>query len=116
MVWIVGGHDRGVDYQPLVDQVVLSRPRHILGLPASGGKLLGLFRAALQEAGASDEVLLEEVLDMAAAVTRARELAGPGDYVLMSPAAPSFGQYRDYRHRAEEFRSWIEKTLPKETA
>jgi UDP-N-acetylmuramoyl-L-alanine---L-glutamate ligase len=115
MVWIVGGHDRGVDYQPLVDQVVLSRPRHILGLPASGGKLLGLFRAALEEAGASHEVLLEEVLDMAVAVTRARELAGPGDYVLMSPAAPSFGQYRDYRHRAEEFRSWIEKTLPKET-
>jgi len=116
MVWIVGGHDRGVDYQPLVDQVVVSRPRHILGLPASGGKLLGLFRAALKEAGASDDVLLEEVLDMAAAVTRARELAGPGDYVLMSPAAPSFGQYRDYRHRAEEFRSWIGKTLPKETA
>ena len=36
MVWIVGGQDRGVDYQPLVDQVLVSKPRHILGLPASG--------------------------------------------------------------------------------
>jgi UDP-N-acetylmuramoylalanine-D-glutamate ligase len=51
MVWIVGGQDRGVDYQPLVDQVLVSKPRHILGLPASGGKLLGLFREALEAAG-----------------------------------------------------------------
>lgn len=114
MVWIVGGQDRGVDYQPLVDQVVLSKPRHILGLPASGGKLLGLFREALEAAGGAGDILLDEVPDMSRAVSRARELAGPGDYVLLSPAAPSFGQYRDYQHRAEDFRSCIESTRPKE--
>ncbi len=114
MVWIVGGQDRGVDYQPLVDQVMVSKPRHILGLPASGGKLLGLFRDALESTGVAHEVLLEEVPDMPGALRRARELAGPGDYVLLSPAAPSFGQYRDYQHRAEDFRSCIESTRPKE--
>jgi len=51
---------------------------------------------------------------MSSAVSRARELAGAGDYVLLSPAAPSFGQYRDYQHRAEDFRSCIESTRPKE--
>lgn len=110
MVWIVGGQDRGVDYQPLVDQVVASKPRHILGLPASGEKLLGLFRQALEQAGVSDAVSLEPVPDMAGAVSRARELAQPGDYVLLSPAAPSFGQYRDYQHRADDFRRTIENT------
>ena len=116
MVWIVGGQDRGVDYQPLVDQVVTSKPRHILGLPASGGKLLALFRDALDRADAAQEVLLEQVPDMSSAVGRARELAQPGDYVLLSPAAPSFGQYRDYQHRAEDFRSCIESTRPKENS
>jgi UDP-N-acetylmuramoyl-L-alanine---L-glutamate ligase len=110
MVWIVGGQDRGVDYQPLVDQVVASKPRHILGLPASGHTLLGLFRDGLAHAGAADDVLLEDVADMESALRRARELAQPGDYVLLSPAAPSFGQYRDYQHRAEDFRLWIENT------
>ena len=110
MVWIVGGQDRGVDYQPLVDQVVASKPRHILGLPASGQKLLGLFRDALERSGDAAAVHLEEVPDMETAVARARELAKPGDYVLLSPAAPSFGQYRDYQHRAEDFRSHIENT------
>ncbi len=110
MVWIVGGQDRGVDYQPLVDQVLISRPRHILGLPASGEKLLGLFRDAMESSGDAGGVLLEAVPDMATAVRRARDLAKPGDYVLLSPAAPSFGQYRDYQHRAEDFRSSIEST------
>lgn len=111
MVWIVGGQDRGVDYQPLVDQVLASKPRHILGLPASGEKLLGLFQDALENSGAANEVLLEALPDMSSAVRRARELARPGDYVLLSPAAPSFGQYRDYQHRAEDFRLAIAETL-----
>ena len=72
MVWIVGGQDRGVDYQPLVDQVLVSKPRHILGLPASGGKLLGLFREALEAAGGEGDILLDEVPDMSSAVSRAR--------------------------------------------
>ncbi|MEK9602462.1 MAG: hypothetical protein VW015_03245, partial [Pontimonas sp.] len=63
-----------------------------------------------EAAGMAGEVHLEDVPDMKAAVTRARELAGPGDYVVLSPAAPSFGQYRDYQHRAEDFRHWIENT------
>jgi UDP-N-acetylmuramoylalanine--D-glutamate ligase len=116
MVWIVGGQDRGVDYQPLVDQVLQSRPAHILGVPASGVKLLGLFREALVSAGAQDAVHLEDVPDMATAVRRARALASAGDYVVLSPAAPSFGQYRDYQHRAEDFLTWIEKTRHEETA
>jgi len=114
MVWIVGGQDRGVDYQLLVDQVLSSTPRHILGLPESGAKLVGLFQDALSQAGLADVVSTEVVPDMKVAVTRARALASPGDVVLLSPAAPSFGQYRDYQHRAEDFRSWIEKTRPKE--
>lgn len=110
MVWIVGGQDRGVDYQPLVAQVLESKPRHILGIPGSGEKLIGLFRSALEQAGSLGEVHLESVESMEQAVGRARELARPGDYVLLSPAAPSFGQYRDYQHRAEDFINCIRAT------
>jgi UDP-N-acetylmuramoylalanine--D-glutamate ligase len=53
---------------------------------------------------------------MSEAVSRARELAGPGDYVLLSPGAPSFGYYRDYQHRADDFRAAIETTQPKDPA
>jgi UDP-N-acetylmuramoylalanine--D-glutamate ligase len=107
---LIGGLDRGVDYQPLVDQIVLSTPSVVLGLPDSGPTLLALVDAALEGAGLSGMVHLESVRSMEHAVTRARELIGPGGYVVLSPAAPSFGLYRDYQHRAEDFRHWITTT------
>lgn len=115
MVWLVGGYDRGVDYQPLVDQVVASTPRHILGLPGNGGMLVEKFRSALSQQGLAGEVHLEVMASMKDAVGRARELAGPGDYVVLSPGAPSFGHYRDYAHRAEDFVQSIRDTAVKET-
>ena len=41
--------------------------------------------------------------DLAAAVARAFGWARPDGVVLLSPAAPSFGQFRDYRERGEAF-------------
>ena len=115
MVWLVGGTDRGVDYQVLIDQVVATKPAHILGLPESGAHLVEQFEQALEAAGVSDSVHCEVVESMMSAITRARQLAGPGDIVLLSPGAPSFGQYRDYQHRAEDFLHCITATIPKET-
>jgi len=41
--------------------------------------------------------------DLAEAVTAAFRWAQPDGLVLLSPAAPSFGQFRDYRDRSEAF-------------
>jgi len=116
MVWLVGGFDRGVNYQVLIEQVVRQTPRHIVGLPESGPRLVELFREALTEAGRHDQVSLHTASSMLKAVTYARGLAEPGDYVVLSPGAPSFGIYRDYQHRADDFRSAIEHTQTKDTA
>ena len=40
---------------------------------------------------------------MPEAVRRAAELAGPGDVVLLAPAAASMDQFRDYAHRGDAF-------------
>jgi UDP-N-acetylmuramoyl-L-alanine---L-glutamate ligase len=107
---LVGGLDRGVDYSPLVDYIQANPPRALIGLPDSGERLVELCRGARDHAGIASTTHMESVTAMETAVRVARSLAREGDYVLLSPGAPSFGQYRDYQHRADDFIAWIRQT------
>jgi UDP-N-acetylmuramoylalanine--D-glutamate ligase len=101
---IVGGHDRGIDYAPLAAGVV-ARPAatHVLTLPDSGPRI----RADLEATGAAPRAAgfagVTDCLDLAAAVAAGFRWAKPDGIVLLSPAAPSFGRFKDYRDRGEAF-------------
>jgi UDP-N-acetylmuramoyl-L-alanine---L-glutamate ligase len=110
VIVLLGGHDRGVDYQPLIDQIVSHPPLAVLGLPQSGQRLVELCGEALAVANKTGVVHLSAVDSMEQALVQARTLAQPGDYVVLSPGAPSFGQYRDFQHRAEDFMANIVAT------
>ena len=60
--------------------------------------------AALRDAGLSCTVT--DTLDEAVAI--AATLAGPGDTVLLAPAAASQDQYTDYRARGRAFAAAVE--------
>jgi UDP-N-acetylmuramoylalanine--D-glutamate ligase len=51
---------------------------------------------------------------MFAAVRTAHAWARPDGVVLLSPAAPSFDRFRDYRERAEVFRAAVMAVAPTE--
>jgi len=101
VVLIAGGQDRSQRYVDLGRELA-SRDAVVLGLPVTGSRLV----AAARDAGiAADRAI--EVTDMQAAVERAREAAGPGSVVLLSPAAPSYNAYRNFEERGADFRSRI---------
>lgn len=110
---LVGGDDRGIDYAPLAAAVV-SHPTPVLVLTSyrTGPRVADAVRRALalgqreDRAPATTEVV--EVDGLAAAVPRAHVWAGPGGVVLLSPAAPSFDAFRDYRDRSEAYRAAID--------
>ncbi|HOT34922.1 MAG TPA: hypothetical protein PLW15_10795, partial [Rhodoglobus sp.] len=104
VVLIVGGQDRGVDYSPLAEHLAQHPVTAVVGLPPGGPRILDVI--------ASTGIPSETAEDMLDAVTRARRLAAPGGTVLLSPAAPSYGIYRDFAHRAEVFRAAIVATRP----
>jgi UDP-N-acetylmuramoyl-L-alanine---L-glutamate ligase len=96
---IAGGHDRGIDYQPLAAGLAArDDPTLVLAVPDSGPRI----QAAIEAAGPA-KVEVTACADLVAAVERGFRWALPDGVVLLSPAAPSFGHFRDYRDRGEAF-------------
>jgi len=46
---------------------------------------------------------IEDCTDLATAVSRARSVAGPGQWVLLAPACASFDQFADFAERGDRF-------------
>jgi len=95
---IVGGHDRGIDYAPLAAGVLARGvPTLVLTLPDSGPRI----RAEIERAAAG--ITVTDCPGLDEAVAAGFRWARPDGVVLLSPAAPSFGRFRDYRDRSEAF-------------
>jgi UDP-N-acetylmuramoyl-L-alanine---L-glutamate ligase len=96
---LVGGHDRGLDYAPLGQAVARRRqPTLVVTMPDNGPRI---GQAVRDVVGVTAEVVDAAGLDEA--VTTAFEWTRSGGVVLLSPAAPSFGRFADYRDRATAF-------------
>jgi UDP-N-acetylmuramoylalanine--D-glutamate ligase len=100
---IVGGQDRGIDYTALADGVRRRvEPTTVLTLPDSGPRITGAFTATATVADGGFAGI-DDCADLDEAVARAFAWARPDGIVLLSPAAPSFGRFRDYRDRGDHF-------------
>ncbi len=107
---LVGGFDRGIDYRPLARRLRRrSRPTLVLTLPDNGPRVR---RELLEELGPSTPVTVEDQPDMRAAVAAGFGWSPPGGVILLSPAAPSFGRYQDYRERSFAFAQAVATCRP----
>jgi UDP-N-acetylmuramoyl-L-alanine---L-glutamate ligase len=96
---LVGGHDRGLDYAPLGRAIARrTAPTLVVTMPDNGPRIGQAVRDA---SGGRVEVIDAPSLD--AAVEAAVEWVHAGGVVLLSPAAPSFGRFGDYRERSAAF-------------
>ncbi|MGH3245812.1 MAG: UDP-N-acetylmuramoyl-L-alanine--D-glutamate ligase [Trebonia sp.] len=100
---IVGGQDRGIDYTDLANGVRRRvEPTFVLTLP-DGGPRIGAAFAATRATGDAGLAGVADCADLDGAVRRAFGWARSDGIVLLSPAAPSFGRFRDYRDRGDHF-------------
>ncbi|MBO0736820.1 MAG: UDP-N-acetylmuramoyl-L-alanine--D-glutamate ligase [Alphaproteobacteria bacterium] len=98
---IVGGYDRGIEYRELVEATVGGAARALICLGQSGRRIYCLAR----EIAARGQRIcaIRQANSMKEAVLLARRAIPPGGVVLLSPAAPSYGDYRDYIERGRDF-------------
>ena len=94
---IMGGYDKGNNYQPLVEYV-RSKVKTLILL----GVHTGIIRNAL-----ATHVVTQDAATMNDAVELAYSRAVPGDVVLLSPANASFDMFTDYKARGQAFREAV---------
>lgn len=99
LILIIGGFDRGLDWSRYSKEFLSAPVKAVIGLPVSGPRIL----KSLHEAGLKPSGGLHEVLDLAAAVALAKAIAVNGDTIVLSPGAPSFNQFADFRDRGRTF-------------
>lgn len=99
-VVILGGSDKGADYQSIVDECKAQQAR-VVAIGQTGEKIAELCRA-------SEVEVVRETGLMPEVVARAHAIAHDGDVVILSPASASFGQYVSYVDRGEQFVAAVE--------
>ena len=100
IVWIVGGQDKGNDYQSLMPYVQ-EKVKAIVCLGVDNTPLLRSFASVMPN--------LVETRSMEEAVRLAKHFAAAGDTVLLSPACASFDLFDNYEHRGNMFKEAVAK-------
>lgn len=101
VVLIAGGLGKGQDFRPL-QPVVADKCRAVILI----GKDASQLKAAL-----GDEVPVFFAANLGEVVAKARDLAQPGDAVLLSPACASFDMFSGYEDRGEQFAAAVQRVL-----
>lgn len=97
-VWIVGGVDKGNDYDELMP-LVREKVKSIICLGVDNSKIKAAYEQVVDT--------LIEVQSMADAVKMAQRLAESGDTVLLSPACASFDLFKNYEDRGHQFKAEV---------
>ena len=97
-VWIVGGVDKGNDYNELMS-LVREKVKAIICLGVDNKKIIDVFGNVVD--------IMVEVSNMEDAVKMAQRLTEKGDTVLLSPACASFDLFENYEDRGNQFKQSV---------
>lgn len=98
VIWIVGGVDKGNDYNEL-KEVVAQKVKAIICLGVDNSKIVQSFKDIVP--------VIEETQSMQQAVKLGYQMGKKGDVVLLSPACASFDLFENYEERGNQFKMMV---------
>ena len=114
---LLGGFDRGIDYQPLADFLRENPVPHLLFTGKAGERMMRLMAGFGEGAGIEipdgivpplQGLVLTHYSTMEEAFAYIAAHAQKGDVVLLSPAASSYDQYKNFEERGRKFKALAE--------
>lgn len=98
VVWIVGGKDKGNDYECLLP-LAKEKVKAMICMGIDNTKFHDSFKDTVP--------VIKDVTSAEDAVRLASELAAPGDVVLLSPCCASFDLFKNYEDRGRQFKEAV---------
>ena len=103
IILIAGGYDKGTDFTELFD-IAVNYVRAVLVI----GQTADLIADTAIKAGIKELYNLDSLKE---AVIKASQFADKDDVVLLSPACASWGMYKNYEERGQEFKDIVNNIL-----
>ena len=98
---LIGGMDRGIDYRELIEYLSLCQVPHIILMESTGKRIYQEIYKYYPDFKDKARLILAEHLEEG--VRRAREITRPGRSCLLSPAAASYGIFKNFEERGKTF-------------
>jgi UDP-N-acetylmuramoyl-L-alanine---L-glutamate ligase len=99
---LLGGFDRGLDFSDLALFLVDHPACAVVTLPDSGTRIAEAIRKAFTGRGSVLPAIVEAA-DLPEAVVEAKRVTPLGGVILLSPASPSYGYFKNFEERGEAF-------------
>ena len=97
-IWIVGGIDKGNDYEELIP-LVQEKVKAIICLGKNNEKLINVFQSIVN--------IIVETESINEAVKIAHNIAKRKETVILSPACASFDLFKNYEDRGNQFKKAV---------
>ncbi|MCB7318549.1 UDP-N-acetylmuramoyl-L-alanine--D-glutamate ligase [Lacrimispora sp. 210928-DFI.3.58] len=98
---LIGGMDRGIDYGELIGFLSQCPVPHIILMEATGKRIYEEIRNNYPDFGKPSRLVLAEHLEDA--VRLGQQLTRPGHSLVLSPAAASYGIFKNFEERGKVF-------------
>ncbi len=104
---IIGGMDRGIHYASLIEFLSKDKVENVILMYDSGKRIFD----ELQKRQTISNIVYAENLEKA--VELAVQITKPGTICLMSPAAASYGVFKNFEERGNKFKEYVIKYTSK---
>lgn len=98
---LLGGQKRAQDWELFAKSLHKTPPFAAITMPDNGSEIA----AALREY-APQNILIKEVADLKEGVQTAQKITPSGGIVLLSPASPSYGHFKNFEERGDLFKQF----------
>lgn len=99
---LVGGMDRGINYDNLVEYLAGCKLKSIICMYSSGKRIYDMLSSC-------DNVKPDLIYcdDLKAAVDKAQEVTASGGACILSPAAASYGYFKNFEERGDAYKAML---------